>query len=237
MGSVTPASQSQISYNNIYESANFSSPGSDISASVLMKQSWPKGPYGDSTYPYTGWGTSGSYNYANRLCGTPSQPTTQSLGKFFDKMGTCTDSNAFPYYSVQYDIDVLFGVNDTITDVTFKITDSLTTTTLVSDYQADLNGPGLNVIGPLLLSTEYTPNVQNCYWTLDFYCDYRSVSTGSMRGYCDANDGAGSVQVFNINPMLDGTTYNLEYTTTGYAPTASLTGSTGGGFVWRFEFG
>ena len=237
MGSVTPASQSQISYNNIYESANFSSPGSDISASVLMKQSWPKGPYGDSTYPYIGWGTSGSYNYANRLCGTPSQPTTQSLGKFFDKMGTCTDSNAFPYYSVQYDIDVLFGVNDTITDVTFKITDSLTTTTLVSDYQADLNGPGLNVIGPLLLSTEYTPNVQNCYWTLDFYCDYRSVSTGSMRGYCDANDGAGSVQVFNINPMLDGTTYNLEYTTTGYAPTASLTGSTGGGFVWRFEFG
>ena len=237
MGYVTPASQSTISYNNIYESANFSSPGSDISASVLMKQSWPKGPYGDSTYPYTGWGTSGSYNYANRLCGTPSQPTTQYLGKFFDKMGTCTDSNAFPYYSVQYDIDVLFGVSDTITDVTFKITDSLTTTTLVSDYQADLNGPGLNVIGPLLLSTESTPNVQNCYWTLDFYCDYRTVSTGSMRGFCDANNGAGEQLIFGVNPILDGTTYNLEYTTTGYAPSASLTGSTGGGFVWRFEFG
>ena len=239
MGYVTPASGSSINFYDVFVSSNFSlnpSTVTNISASILMKQSWPKGPYGDNTYTYTGWGTSGSYNYANRLCGAPSQPTTQSLGKFFDKMGTCSDGGALPYYSVQYDIDVLFGVSDTITDVTFKITDSLTTTTLVSDYQADLFGPGPTTTGPFILSTEDTPNVQNCYWTLDFYCDYRTKSTGSMRGFCDANDGLGEQTIFNINPILDGTTYNLNYALLSVTPTASLTGSSGGGFVWRFEF-
>lgn len=240
MAYTTPASQSAISFTDVYQSANNATPSanSNISASVLMKQSWPKGPYGDSTYPYTGWGTSGSYNYDNRLCGTRQQNTTQSLGKFFDLQGTCegTNLNVFPNYTVEYIIDVLFGTTDTITDVTFKITDSLTTTTLVSDYQADLGGPGPNTIGPILLSTDYTPNVQNCYWTLDFYCDYRNKGQGSMRGLCDANDGNGYVQVFVVNPIYDSTTYNLNYAGTGYAPSASLTGSTGGGFKWRFEF-
>ena len=239
MGYVTPASGSSINFYDVFVSSNFSlSPSTvtNISASILMKQSWPKGPYGDNTYTYTGWGTSGSYNYANRLCGTPSQPTTQSLGKFFDKMGTCSDGGALPYYSVEYSIDVLFGNNDDdITNVEFKITDSLTTTTLVSDSQALLEGPAAEY-GPFLLSTESTPNVQNCYWTLDFYCDYRNKLTGSMRGICDANDGNGPQTIFNLPTILEGTTYNLEYTTTGYAPSASLTGSTGGGFVWRFEF-
>jgi hypothetical protein len=236
---VTPSSGSTISYNDVLDSANLGlTPGTNVSASVFMKESWPKGPYGNNTYPYTGWGSSGSYNYANRLRGTRQQNTTQSLGKFYDLLGTCegNDPGVFPNYSVQYDIDVLFGGSDTITDVTFKITDSLTTTTLVSDYQADLNGPGLNIIGPLLLSTDQTPNVQNCYWTLDFYCDYRSVLTGSMRGFCDANDGNGEQTIFNINPILEGTTYNLNYAAQGPEPTASFTGSTGGGFKWRFEF-
>jgi len=239
---VLPTSGSQIGFYDVFLSANGAlDPGTitNISASVLMRQSWPKGPYGDSTYPYTGWGSSGSYNYANRLCGVRQQNVTQSLGKFYDLMGTTVGNDLAqdPNYSVQYDIDVLFSAGgDTITDVTFKITDSLTTTTLVSDYQADLNGPGLNIIGPILLSTEYTPNVQNCYWTLDFYCDYRNKLTGSMRGLCDANDGNGYQTIFNINPILEGTTYNLNYAAQGPEPTASFTGSTGGGFKWRFEF-
>lgn len=240
MGYVTPASQSAISFTDVYQSANNATPSanSNISASVLMKQSWPKGPYGDSTYPYTGWGTSGSYNYANRLCGAPSQPTTQALGKFFDLQGTCegTNPNVFPNYTVQYDINILFGGSDTITDVTFKIVDSTNTATLVSDYQADLGGPGPNTIGPILLNTDYTPNVQNCYWTLDFYCDYRSVINGSMRGFCDANDGTGEQFQFIINPITDGTTYNLNSALLSVTPTASFTGSSGGGFKWRFEF-
>jgi hypothetical protein len=240
MGYVTPASQSAISFTDVYQSANNAAPSanSNISASVLMKQSWPKGPYGDSTYPYTGWGSSGSYNYANRLCGVRQQNTTQSLGKFYDLLGTCEghDLNVFPNYTVQYDIDVLFGGSDTITDVTFKIIDSTNTATLVSDYQADLGGPGPNIIGPILLSTDQTPNVQNCYWTLDFYCDYRSVTNGSMRGFCNANDGTGEQVQFTINPITDGNTYNLNSALLSVTPTASLTGSTGGGFKWRFEF-
>ena len=234
---VTPASGSTITYNDVLDSANPGlTPGTNVSASVFMKESWPKGPYGNNTYPYTGWGSSGSYNYANRLCGTRQQNTTQSLGKFYDLRGTCIDDNSWPSYGVEYNIDVLFGAADTITNVEFKITDSLTTTTLVSDSQADLGGPGPNVLGPFQLNTEYTPNVQNCYWTLDFYCDYRSVLTGSMRAYCDANDGTGEQNVFIINPILDGTTYNLNYALLSVTPTASLTGSSGGGFKWRFEF-
>ena len=236
---VTPSSGSTISYNDVLDSANLGlTPGTNVSASVFMKESWPKGPYGNSTYPYTGWGSSGSYNYANRLCGTRQQNTTQSLGKFYDLLGTCegTDYNVFPNYTVEYSVDVLFGsADDDITNVEFKITDSLTTTTLVSDSQALLEGPAAEY-GPFLLSTENTPNVQNCYWTLDFYCDYRNKLTGSMRGICDANDGNGPQTIFNLPTILEGTTYNLEYTTTGYAPSASLTGSTGGGFKWRFEF-
>lgn len=234
---VTPASGSTITYNDVLDSANPGlTPGTNVSASVFMKESWPKGPYGNSTYPYTGWGSSGSYNYANRLCGTRQQNTTQSLGKFYDLRGTCIDDNSWPSYGVEYSVDVLFGnTDDDITNVEFKITDSLTTTTLVSDSQAILEGPSAEY-GPIQLSTEYTPNVQNCYWTLDFYCDYRNKLTGSMRGFCDANDGAGSVQIFNINPILEGTTYNLNYAAQGPQPTASFTGSTGGGFKWRFEF-
>ena len=151
-------------------------------------------------------------------------------------MGTCSDSNSFPCYTVEYSIDVTFGGSDTITDVTFRITDSTTSTTLVSDYQANLNGPGPTTTGPFILSTESTPNVQNCYWTLDFTCYYRDKGTGVLRGWCDANDGTGEQNIFNLNPIVDGTTYNLSYNTNGYAPTASLTGSSGGGFKWRFEF-
>ena len=229
---VTPSSGSTISYNDVLDSANLGlTPGTNVSASVFMKESWPKGPYGNSTYPYTGWGSSGSYNYANRLCGTRQQNTTQSLGKFYDLLGTCEGTD----YNVEYSVDVLFGsADDDITNVEFKITDSLTTTTLVLDSQALLDNG--SEYGPFLLSTDQTPNVQNCYWTLDFYCDYRNKLTGSMRGICDANDGNGPQTIFNLPTILEGTTYNLEYTTTGYAPSASLTGSTGGGFKWRFEF-
>ena len=236
---VTPSSGSTISYNDVLDSANLGlTPGTNVSASVFMKESWPKGPYGNSTYPYTGWGSSGSYNYANRLCGTRQQNTTQSLGKFYDLLGTCegTDYNVFPNYTVEYSVDVLFGnADDDITDVEFKITDSLTTTTLVSNSQALLEGPNSET-DIILLSTEYTPNVQNCYWTLDFYCDYRNKLTGSMRGICDANDGNGPQTIFNVTPILEGTTYNLNYALLSVTPTASFTGSTGGGFKWRFEF-
>jgi len=236
---VTPSSGSTISYNDVLDSANLGlTPGTNVSASVFMKESWPKGPYGNNTYPYTGWGSSGSYNYANRLCGTRQQNTTQSLGKFYDLLGTCegTDPNVFPNYVVEYSIDVLFGnADDDITNIEFKITDSLTTTTLVSDSQVILEGP-VSATDFILLSTDQTPNVQNCYWTLDFYCDYRNRLTGSMRGYCDANDGTGEQVRFNINPILEGTTYNLNYAAQGPEPTASFTGSNGGGFRWRFEF-
>ena len=236
---VTPASGSTITYSDIFISANPDlNPATvtNISASILMKEPWPKGPYGNSTYPYTGWGSSGSYNYANRLCGTRQQNTTQSLGKFYDLRGTCVDDNSWPSYGVEYSVDVLFGdSNDNITDVEFKITDSLTTTTLVSDSQAILEGP-FSATDTIQLSTEYTPNVQNCYWTLDFTCEYKNSGQGSMRGFCDTNDGNGLVQVFVVNPIYDATTYNLSYNTNGYAPTASLTGSTGGGFKWKFEF-
>jgi hypothetical protein len=236
---VTPSSGSTISYNDVLDSANLGlTPGTNVSASVFMKESWPKGPYGNNTYPYTGWGSSGSYNYANRLCGTRQQNTTQSLGKFYDLLGTCegTNYNVFPNYSVEYSIDVLFGGSDTITDVTFKIVDSTNTATLVLDYQADLGGPGPNTIGPILLSTDQTPNVQNCYWTLDFYCDYRDVLTGSVRGYCDANDGTGEQVQFVVPEIYEGVTYNLNSALLSVTPSASFTGSSGGGFKWRFEF-
>jgi hypothetical protein len=244
MGVLTPASQSAINFYDVFTSANFYlSPSTitNISASILMKQSWPKGPYGDSTYPYTGWGTSGSYNYANRLCGTPSQPTAQSLGKFFDKQGTCTDSNAFPYYGVRYTLEKIFGdSSDTINNITCSIKDSSLGTILVSNSQSALIGPtefipSSNPSEFIILSTEATPNVQNCYWTLDFDCNYRTSGTGRVLGFCDANDGNGLVNIFDI-AIADGNTYNLSYTTDGYAPTASLTGSGGGGFIWEFQF-
>jgi hypothetical protein len=237
---VTPSSGSTISYNDVLDSANLGlTPGTNVSASVFMKESWPKGPYGNNTYPYTGWGSSGSYNYANRLCGTRQQNTTQSLGKFYDLLGTCegTDPGVFPNYVVEYDIDVLFGtVDDDITNIEFKIVDSTNTATLVSDSQALLEGPGLNIIGPILLSTDQTPNVQNCYWTLDFYCDYRNKLTGSMRGYCDANDGTGEQVQFTEPEIYEGVTYNLNSALLSVTPSASFTGSSGGGFKWRFEF-
>jgi hypothetical protein len=240
---VTPSSGSTISYNDVLDSANLGlTPGTNVSASVFMKESWPKGPYGNNTYPYTGWGSSGSYNYANRLCGTRQQNTTQSLGKFYDLLGTCegTDFNVFPNYTVQYKFESLFAnPSDTIDDITFSIKDSSLGTTLVSDYQTVLTGPLESIpVDPadyILLSTDTTPNVQNCYWTLDFACNYRNIGTGRVLGFCDANDGNGSVNIFNVS-IADGNTYNLSYTTDGYAPTASLTGSTGGGFKWRFEF-
>ena len=230
-----PASGSTISFTDVFVAANtFLSPSTitNISASILFNESWPKGPYGDNTYLYTGWGSSGSYNYANRLCGTRQQNTSQSLGLFYDLSGHCVDDNSWPSYGVEYSIDLVFGdSSDNITDVTFAIKDSSLTNTLVSDYQSLLQGP-VSATDTIQLSYEDTPSVQNCYWTLDFTCEYGNSGQGSMRGFCDTNDGNGLVQVFVVNPIYDATTYNLSYNTNGYAPTASASG----GFKWKFEF-
>jgi hypothetical protein len=236
---VTPDSGYSISFTQLYSALNNDNPtaNSNISASVLMNESWPKGPSpGDGTYPYICWGVSGSYNYANRIANAPHLASMQA---FYGINGTCQDDCSWPAYRVEYSIDVLFGdSNDNITDMTFAIKDSSLTNTLVSDYQAILQGP-TNITDNFCLSTQYTPNVQNCYWTLDFTCEYRNKGQGSMRGFCDTNDGNGYVQVFVVNPIYDATTYNLSYNTNGYAPTASannLPTSYGGGFKWKFEF-
>jgi hypothetical protein len=243
--SLTPSSGNPITFTNLYDGTMNTSPASNsnISASVIMSQSWPKGPSpGDATYPYIGWGGSGSYNIANRLCGAPTQSSNLSLSDFYDLLGTCegTDFSVFPNYTVQYKLDNIFAnSSDTIDDITFSIKDSSLGTTLVSDYQTLLTGPTelipANPADFILLSTNTTSNVQNCYWTFDFTCNYRNLGTGRAQGYCDANDGLGSQLIFNVS-IADATTYNLEYTTTGYAPSASLTGSTGGGFQWSFVF-
>jgi len=237
---VTPDSGYSISFTQLYSALNNDNPtaNSNISASVLMNESWPKGPSpGDGTYPYICWGVSGSYNYANRIANAPHSASMQA---FYGINGTCQDDCSWPAYRVEYSIDVLFGdSNDNITDMTFAIKDSSLTNTLVSDYQAILQGPGPTTTDNFCLSTQYTPNVQNCYWTLDFTCEYRNSGQGSMRGFCDTNDGNGYVQVFAVNPIYDATTYNLSYNTNGYAPTASandLPTSYGGGFKWKFEF-
>jgi len=229
----TPSSGNPISFTQLYSALNNDNPtaNSYIYACVFMIESWPKGPSpGDSTYPYICWGVSGSYNYANRIANAPN---SASMELFYDLSGTCIDDCSWPAYRVEYTIDVLFGdSSDNINDVTFAIKDSSLTNTLVSDYQAALAGPGPTTTGPFTLSTEYTSNVHNCYWTLDFTCDYRNKGQGSMRGWCDTNDGNGYVQVFAVNPIYDATTYNLSYNTNGYAPTASASG----GFKWKFEF-
>ena len=236
----TPSTGYPISFSDLYDALNNANPtaNSNISASVLMNESWPKGPSpGDATYPYICWGVSGSYNYANRIANAPHSASMQA---FYDIKGTCMDDNSFPSYGVEYSIDVLFGDStDNIADITFAIKDSSLTNTLVSDYQSLLAGPGPGGAGPFILSTEYTSNVHNCYWTLDFTCEYRNKGQGSMRGLCDTNDGNGYVQVFVVNPIYDSTTYNLGYNTNGYAPTASANDpgvSYGGGFKWKFEF-
>jgi hypothetical protein len=57
-----------------------------------------------------------------------------------------------------------------------------------------------------------------------------------MRGYCDANDGTGEQVQFTEPEIYEGVTYNLNSALLSVTPSASFTGSSGGGFKWRFEF-